>query len=149
MSDLVAKARMLIYAPAAEVFGSFVCPKKITQFWLSSSSGPLKMDAQVEWQFMVPGATEHVAVVAFEDARHLAFVWSKSGLKIEITFRMIEERSTVVSVEVRGVIDELTLPQVVDATEGFSIVLCDLKTLLETGLSAHLVRDKAALSQIA
>lgn len=31
------------------------------------------------------------------------------------------------------------------ATEGFSIVLCDLKTLLESGRSAGLVRDKARL----
>ena len=29
--------------------------------------------------------------------------------------------------------------------EGFSIVLSDLKTLLESGESANLVRDKAAL----
>ncbi|MEP7276850.1 MAG: hypothetical protein ABI812_10875, partial [Betaproteobacteria bacterium] len=31
------------------------------------------------------------------------------------------------------------------ATEGFTIVLCDLKCLLETGQSGNMVRDKAAL----
>ncbi len=35
--------------------------------------------------------------------------------------------------------------QAVGAAEGFSIVLCDLKTLLESGTSANLVRDKAEL----
>jgi hypothetical protein len=40
---------------------------------------------------------------------------------------------------------EFQLEQVVGATEGFTIVLCDLKTLLETGRSANLVRDKAEL----
>jgi hypothetical protein len=35
--------------------------------------------------------------------------------------------------------------QVVNATEGFSIVLCDLKILLESGQSANLVRAKAEL----
>lgn len=34
-----------------------------------------------------------------------------------------------------------------EATQGFTIVLCDLKTLLEQGVSANLVRDKAALIQ--
>jgi hypothetical protein len=34
---------------------------------------------------------------------------------------------------------------VVNATEGFSIVLCDLKVLLESGHSANLVKDKAQL----
>ena len=33
----------------------------------------------------------------------------------------------------------------VNATEGFSIVLCELKILLETGRPGQLVRDKAAL----
>ena len=35
--------------------------------------------------------------------------------------------------------------QATGTVEGFAIVLCDLKTLLETGESANLVRDKAAL----
>ena len=37
------------------------------------------------------------------------------------------------------------LRQATGTVEGFAIVLCDLKTLLETGESANLVRDKAAL----
>jgi uncharacterized protein YndB with AHSA1/START domain len=37
------------------------------------------------------------------------------------------------------------LEQATGTIEGFSIVLCDLKTLLESGTSANLVRDKAAL----
>ena len=40
---------------------------------------------------------------------------------------------------------EDAVAQVVNATEGFSIVLCDLKTLLESGRSANLVKDKAEL----
>jgi hypothetical protein len=32
-----------------------------------------------------------------------------------------------------------------DATQGFTLVLCELKALLESGASLHAVRDKAAL----
>ncbi len=35
--------------------------------------------------------------------------------------------------------------QIVNTTEGFSIVLCDLKTFIESGKSANLVRAKAEL----
>ena len=35
--------------------------------------------------------------------------------------------------------------QAANLAEGFAIVLCDLKTLLESGRSANLVRDKAEL----
>ena len=52
---------------------------------------------------------------------------------------------TVVSVEARGFGSQGGTDQVVNATEGFSIVLCDLKILLESGHSANLVKDKAEL----
>ncbi|MES2934949.1 MAG: hypothetical protein V4805_15830, partial [Pseudomonadota bacterium] len=117
-----------------------------TQFWLESTTGPLQMGAQVDWQFMVAGAMERVSVIAFEDPRHLAFVWSEGALNVDITLVETHEKSTIVSVQVRGFEEgEQSLAQVVNATEGFSIVLCDLKTLLESGKSAHLVRDKATL----
>jgi hypothetical protein len=54
-------------------------------------------------------------------------------------------RATRVAVEVTGFKDDNGVDSIVNATEGFSIVLCDLKTLLETGHSANLVRDKAEL----
>jgi uncharacterized protein YndB with AHSA1/START domain len=48
---------MLIRRPRAEVFNAFVQPQLITKFWLKSTTGPLTTGAQVEWDFMVPGAT--------------------------------------------------------------------------------------------
>src|SRR6188474_2304208 len=112
MADHIAQASMLIRRPVAEVFDAFVNPETITKFWLESTTGPLEKGAQVRWRFMVPGATETVTVMLFEahgnDATRLA-------------------------VEVTGFENE---SEVVNATEGFSIVLCDLKTLLESGRSA-------------
>jgi len=53
--------------------------------------------------------------------------------------------ATVAAVQATGFKGEDAVAQVVNATEGFSIVLCDLKTLLESGRSANLVTDKAEL----
>ncbi len=53
--------------------------------------------------------------------------------------------STVVDVRVRGFKGRGAATQAVATTEGFAIVLCDLKCLLETGKSGGMVRDKAAL----
>ena len=94
---------------------------------------------------MVPGATERVNVTAFHEPRHVAFGWSNSGLDVDMTFFEEQKGVTVVSVEVRGFESQSGTDQVVNATEGFSIVLCDLKILLESGRSAHLVKDKAEL----
>ena len=145
MSELVARAAMLIRRPATEVFDAFVQPGLITKFWLEGTSGPLGQGAQVEWQFMVPGATERVRVTAFDQPRHLAFAWSASGLVVDMKFSEERKGITVVSVEVRGFSTEGGMDQVVNTTEGFCIVLCDLKVLLESGHSAGLVRDKAEL----
>ena len=145
MAELVAGAKMLIRRPAVEVFNAFVQPDLITKFWLKSTTGPLSHGAQVEWQFMVPGATERVRVTAFDAPRRIAFSWLEGRLDVDMKFAEEQKGATVASVEVRGFEDDGGTDPVVDATEGFSIVLCDLKVLLETGRSASLVKDKAEL----
>lgn len=146
MTHPVAQARMLIRRPASDVFDAFVEPRRLTQFWLSRATGPLHAGARVEWEFMVPGAVEGVAVTAFEAPSHLAFTWTNGRLDVDMTFTASSADTTIVQVEVRGFeAGPGRMAQMVNATEGFAIVLCDLKTLLETGRSANLVRDKAAL----
>lgn len=141
MEAHVAQASMLIRRPVAEVFDAFVRPETITKFWLESTSGPLEKGARVKWHFMVPGATEDVTVTAFEDQRRIAFDWS-AGNGVKLVFEAQGNVAARITAEVSGLESEHAA---VNATEGFSIVLCDLKTLLENGRSANLVRDKAEL----
>jgi uncharacterized protein YndB with AHSA1/START domain len=143
MTDRVAKATMLIRCSVAEAFDAFVNPQKITRFWLHATSGPLAEGAQVRWSFMVPGATETVTVTELHDRRRIGFKWS-DGIQVLIDFQEHGREAVRVSVEATGFTGE-GVAEIVNATEGFSIVLCDLKTLLESGQSANLVRDKAAL----
>ena len=147
MSEPVASASTIIRRPSTEVFDAFVRPEKLTQFWLTRASAPLSKDAKVEWHFMVPGATASVAVTAFEPPRHLAFDWP--GMHVEMRFDHFaqdgEAAATRVAVHVTGFAGEDAVQQAVGTTEGFTTVLCDLKTLLESGRSAGLVKDKAAL----
>ena len=136
-----ANAEMLIRSPVESVFDAFVNPATILRFWLAKTSGPLAPGATVQWEFMVPGARETVNVTAFSAPHHLAFDWS-DAIHVDMKFAARESNATVLSVVASGFEDA---DQAIDATEGFSIVLCDLKTLLESGRSANLVRDKAAL----
>jgi len=140
----VARAEMLIRRPVAQVFDAFVDPDTITKFWLDGTTGPLAPGSRVRWQFMVPGATETVAVTAFEERRRIAFDWS-DGMRVDMTFEEGGDGATRINVQVEGFAQDAGVDEVVNATEGFTIVLCDLKTLVETGRSANLVRDKAAL----
>jgi uncharacterized protein YndB with AHSA1/START domain len=144
MNPTTVQASMLIRRPAGEVFAAFVNPQTLRKFWLSDASGPLAPGARVQWQFMVPGATEKVSVTRFEAPRHLAFDWS-DGIHVDMTFEPFGDGATRTNVAVSGFEGAEALAQAAGTVEGFSIVLCDLKTLLETGESAHLVRDKAEL----
>jgi uncharacterized protein YndB with AHSA1/START domain len=144
MNQTTVQASMLIRRPPGDVFSAFVNPQTLRKFWLSDASGPLAPGARVQWQFMVPGATEKVAVTRFEVPRHLAFDWS-DGIHVELTFEPFAEGATRACVEIGGFDGSDAMAQATNAVEGFSIVLSDLKTLLETGESAHLVRDKAEL----
>lgn len=142
--ELIAEASQLIRSPMAEVFGAFVDPNRLMQFWLESASAPLAKDARVTWNFMVPGATETVTVTEFTPPRRIAFDWA-GGLSVELDFQEHGVGGTRAAVTAKGFAGSNAVREAVDATEGFSIVLCDLKTLLETGRSANLVKDKAAL----
>jgi len=144
MTNLVARASQLIQCRTQDAFDAFVDPGKITQFWLDSASAPLSRNAKATWHFMVPGSTETVTVDELESPRLIAFTWS-DGVKVRLEFSEHAPGKTRASVEVRGFAGKDAVDHAVNATEGFSIVLCDLKTFLETGRSAGLVRAKAEL----
>jgi uncharacterized protein YndB with AHSA1/START domain len=137
-------AQMLIRRPPGEVFAAFVNPTLLRKFWLSDASGPLGPGARVRWKFMVPGAEADVVVRRFEAPQHLAFDWPQ-GVHVDMKFAAFSDGATRVTVAVSGFDPRQLLAQATATIEGFSIVLCDLKTLLESGTSAHLVRDKAEL----
>jgi uncharacterized protein YndB with AHSA1/START domain len=144
MKDQAVEASMLINHPPGEVFAAFVNPQTLRKFWLSNASGPLAPGARVQWQFLVPGAEARVTVTRFEAPRHLAFDWD-DAMHVDMTFDPFGAGATHASVRVSGFEGADVLAEATGTVEGFAIVLCDLKTLLETGESANLVRDKAAL----
>ncbi|MDQ3773233.1 MAG: SRPBCC domain-containing protein [Pseudomonadota bacterium] len=144
MNSVVASVEMLIRKPPKGVFDAFVEPRTIEKFWLNSANGPLAKDAIVEWVFMVQGARETVTVTEFFANQAIAFTWS-DGIAVKMKFDPQDESSTRVSVTATGFKGTDASSQAVNATEGFTIVLCDLKSLLETGRSGNMVRDKAVL----
>ena len=144
MKEQTVEASMLISRPPGEVFSAFVNPQTLRKFWLSDASGPLGPGARVQWQFMVPGATAKVAVTRFEAPRHLAFDWDGT-MHVDMSFELFGDGATHTTVRVSGFEGADALAEATATVEGFAIVLCDLKILLETGESANLVRDKAAL----
>ena len=144
MTKPTATSRLLIHRPPREVFDAFASADTIRKFWLSATSGPLGPGAVVSWEFMVPGAKETTTVTAFESGRRIAFNWS-TGMTVDMLFDPYKGDATRVSVTVGELGAGNLVETVADVIEGFTIVMCDLKILLEQGRSANLVRDKAEL----
>ena len=140
----IARSEMLIRASAQDIFEAFVEPAWLKKFWLKKASGPLRLDRVVDWEFLVPGARETVETTHLVKAKRIAFNWS-DGKSVDIRLARFGRGATRVTVEVTGFRGKAAADEAIGATEGFTIVLCDLKGLLEGGASGGMVRDKARL----
>ena len=135
------KLSMLVRSSSTSVYAAFVEPKILSKFWLKRSSGPLLPGIPVKWEFKVPGASETTTADELRTGELIVFHWS-DGVKVRIEIEGMSRNSSVVRVAAGPFASN---SKAVDAAEGFCLVLCDLKILLETGKSPGLVKDKAAL----
>ncbi len=143
MADAIrARVSMLIAAPASDIYNAFVQPDWLTWFWLSASSGPLALERPVSWSFRVEGATVETTATLLEPARRIAWRWS-DGTTVGIDLEPLGDETAVTIVN-EGFSGDV-VAAALNSTEGFTIVLCDLKTLLERGESAGLTRARARL----
>lgn len=143
-----ARVSMIVRAAAEDIVSAFVMPDTLTRFWLSSSSAPLAVGVTVDWHFMVPGAENRTTATRIEPGKGLGWIWS-DGTTVEIDTEAVDGgvAVTIVNAGFEGTPEEI-VEAALNATEGFALVLADLKTLLESGSSARLVRDKARLIEL-
>ena len=148
MASPVAKVSMLVRCPSSKVFEAFVSPECLTKFWLSRASGPLEPGKTVTWDFMVPGASAQTYVEEMLRDRLIRISWD-DGTKVSFAFESHSDGGTRVEVVNDGFLGnaEEAIAAALEATQGFAIVLCDLKATLEQGQSMGFVRDKALLIQ--
>jgi len=141
-----AKVRMLIRRPVEEVFAAITGAGTLTKFWLSSASGALELGKTTRWEFRVPGASVESLVKELVPNERVLIEWS-DGTTLEWLFESRSDGATVLQVENSGFAGDSreVIASALEATQGFTIVVCDLKSLLEQGTAAGFVRDKAML----
>lgn len=140
------RARVSIYIEAKPevVYDAFIDPAILTKFWLSSASGPLTLGNEVHWKFLVEGAEARTRATRMIPGEQLAWDWGDS--KVAISFEAMAEGTAVTLVNDHFNQPGMTkIESALNGTEGFSIVLADLKTLLESGESAGITAAKAKL----
>ena len=140
-----ARVTMFIEASPDEVYDAFVDPDKLAEFWLGKSDGRLQLHTPVHWKFLVDGAEVDTTATVMEEGLRLGWDWS-DGSKVSVDFESLDGGTavTLINDNFPGRADE-KVEAALDSTEGFAIVLADLKTWLESGTSAGITRAKAKL----
>ncbi|MCS4224072.1 SRPBCC family protein [Sphingobacterium sp. BIGb0165] len=145
MKKNFAKAEMFIRKDVAEVFQAMVDPAITTKIWFTKSSGKLEKGKIIEWEWEMYNHKVNVEVLEIIENRKIIFNWGNYDRPsiVEWEFRAIEG-GTFVSVtnEIEHDTPEKLIAEVRDSTEGFTLVLANLKAYLEFNILLNLVGDR-------
>jgi uncharacterized protein YndB with AHSA1/START domain len=145
MAENFAKAEMLIRKGIEEVFDAFINPEVTTKIWFTKSSGKLEAGKTVTWNWEMYNHSVEVEVLEIIPLQKIKINWGNydNPSIVEWTFREMKNGTFV------SVINEIVQPdsakllaEVRDSTEGFTLVLANLKALLEHDIQLGLVADR-------
>ncbi|ERV32231.1 hypothetical protein Q069_03556 [Pseudomonas aeruginosa BL15] len=147
VAQVVAKAEMLIRRPIAEVFEAFVDPAITARFWFSRGDARLEAGKRLRWHWDMYGVSQEIEVKDLQTNRRILIEWpngDSNPSQVEWLFEELPGAGTFVSIRNSGFVGtpEEVIPRVVDATEGFTLVLAGLKACLEHGIALNLVADR-------
>ena len=135
---LEVKAAIQISKPAGEVFEAIVDPVKMSNYFISESSGRMEEGKKLVWRFPEFDMNVPVRVGKIEKNKYISFYWDSDGVELlsEMTLTSRANNSTLVSVtEKSRENDEAGLKWLVGNTEGWANFLACLKAWLEYGIN--------------
>jgi uncharacterized protein YndB with AHSA1/START domain len=147
----VVKVDMLIRKPVEQVFEAFVDPAVTTKFWFTKSSGKLKTDTEVKWEWEMYHLSADVKVKKVEKNSRIVIEWGdeKEGFTtVEWRFTS-QPKGTMVSITESGFSgdgDEI-VARAIDSTSGFTFVLAGAKAYLEHTIILTFVEDYSSENQ--
>lgn len=134
MMDLIARATIQIQKPVDEVFEGIVNPEKMTNYFISESSGRMEAGEDLTWKFPEFPDVFPVKVLKAEANRLVSFSWDEETT-VNITLEAQPNQSTVVRVTEGGkTFSEANLEWVIGNTEGWANFLACMKAYLEYGI---------------
>lgn len=129
---LTAKASIQVQKPIEEVFEAIVNPEKMTNYFISESTGRMEDGKELIWKFPeFPNYESQIKNIEIETNRSVSFEW---GLQMRVNIRLEEQadKSVVVRVtESEKENDEAGLKWVIGNTEGWANFLACMKAYLE------------------
>lgn len=136
--SLEIKTALQILKPVNEVFEAIVDPAKMSNYFISKSSGKMEENRQVLWKFPEFEEEFPVRVSKIEKNKYVSFCWDMDNIEllVEITLTPRDNNATLVTVtEKSRDNDEAGIKWLKGNTEGWANFLACLKAYLEYGIN--------------
>ena len=127
-----------ILKPADEIFEAIIEPSKMSNYFISESTGRMETDKKIVWRFLEFDMDVPIRVGKIEKDKYISYYWMMDEKEqiIEITLTPYNEKSTVVVVTEKGrENNESGIKWLKENTEGWANFLACLKAYLEYGIN--------------
>ena len=143
----VAKAKMLIRKPVAEVFEAFIDPAITSKFWFTKGSERLDIGKRSQWDWEMFGVSAEVSVKVIEANKRIFIEWPSGGnpTRVEWLFAPRANNATFVTIMESGfsVNGDEIVQKALNSQGGFTFLLSGLKAFLEHQIVLNLSADRA------
>jgi uncharacterized protein YndB with AHSA1/START domain len=132
------KAALQMLKPVNEVFEAIIDPVKMSNYFISKSSGRMEEGKKIMWRFPEFDMEFPVRVGKIEKDKYISFYWDVDGIELltEMTLTQRANNSTLVSItEKSRENDEAGIKWLMGNTEGWANFLACLKAYLEYGIN--------------
>lgn len=138
MEKLEINCAMQIQKPIDEVFEAIIIPEKMSNYFISQSTGIMEEGKNLIWKFPEFDFECPVKVEKIEKDKYISFYWENSGvdLLVEISLTKKENNSTLVSISEKSMENnEAGLKWLSGNSFGWSNFLACLKAYLEYNIN--------------
>lgn len=132
------KAVLQILKPVNEVFEAIVDPIKMSNYFISKSSGKMEEGKQIMWKFPEFDAEFPIRVSKIKRDKYISFSWDMDNIEllVEITLTSKDNNATIVTITEKGRNnDDAGIKWLKGNTEGWANFLACLKAYLEYGIN--------------
>jgi len=132
------KTAIQILKSVNDVFEAIVNPSKMSNYFISKSSGRMEEGRPLKWQFPEFEMEFPIRVGKIEKDKYISFYWDLDGIEllVEITLTSIDNAATIVTItEKSRKNDEAGIKWLKGNTEGWANFLACLKAYLEYGIN--------------
>ena len=139
MEPLEISTAIQISKTPSEVFKAIVDPSKMSNYFISESSGRMEPQTTVEWKFPEFEETAPVRILEVKKNEFISFEWDGAKgekLLVEINLLEVPDNNTLVKItEGKMEVDEAGIQWFGGNTAGWANFLACLKAYLEYGIN--------------